>query len=59
MRRFFLLEKTSSARASNDGASTISTKTLFISLAISSVHFLFIAIIPPKADKLSALNAFL
>ena len=59
MRRFFFLAKTLRAPISKDGASTISTNTLLISLATSSVHFLFKAIIPPKADKLSALKAYL
>ena len=54
-----IVEKISKASLANEGANIISTNTFEISSATSSSHCLFMAITPPKADKLSALNACL
>ena len=56
-RRFFFLASMSSAFESKVGAITISTNTLDISCATSCVQVRFKAIIPPKADRLSASKA--
>ena len=59
MRRFFFLEKISNDFLVNAGARTISTKTFEISLARMSSQGWFIAMMPPNAERLSALNALL
>ena len=56
-RRFFFLENIFNEPTSKEGATMISKNILSIFLAKSTVHFLFIATTPPKADKLSTLSA--
>ena len=57
-RRFFFFLNSSRASGSKLGAKTISVKTEQIDSAVSFVHLRLKATTPPKADKESALKAF-
>ena len=56
-RRFFFFENIFNEPTSKEGATIISKNILSIFFARSTVHFLFIATTPPKADRLSTLSA--
>ena len=56
--RFFLLERIFFASSLIDGAMITSVNISEISFAVSPSNFWFNAIIPPKADTESHLNAF-